>query len=844
MNEKRLSKVKVRIVVAAVLLLFAVFAGTGFVVNAAAKSKTVTNKKDLVAMLKGNSSGTVTFKTKDKLTISIPVIKGCKDKTLIIDAPDATITNASVFKGITIKNAKSYTEKQSGNTINLKSKNTVFTVYKKKTVAKLTVASSKADIKLGKNAKITTLIFNKSGLNGTVKFENGAKTAIELNKKTALTLTGKNKKAVSVTVNAKGSSITSSVPINVNANKDVKITFNKGSEGSLVEAPSDKVKLTITDNSSKKADVKIAGIYAPDPVPDFTEIDQKNFPDEIFRSFVSENFDLDRDGKLSAKEIKVVTFVGAGDLGISDLKGIEYFVYATEIQCQGNSLQTLDVSRNVKLKRLDCGINQLKNLDLSRNLLLEELLCGINEELNSFDVSKNEKLKLLVCDGNNIAGIDVSSNKALEKLCIQYNKLTSLDVSNNTALKYLQCDHNESLGELDVTKNTMLRELICDSDGLTKIDVSQNEALERLNIQYNMLTTIDLSSNTDLKYLVCYNNEINKLDVSKCIFMEEILCWDNKLTDIDLSNNSLLRYFDCQGNPFTKLDLKNNYALEDLRCGYCELKELDVTANEKLIILWCAENKIQKLDLSHNPELKELICGGNGIRTLDLRNNKKLGIVEKNDEVSVIRNIEISEDVFPDPVFRDYIKYADKDNDGIISDSERRAQIDIKVSGTAVTSLQGIEIFEKFGDIDISNTEIKSLYVSGKPVNSIKADNTGSLEELFCSNCGLKNFSISNSGVQILYCDGNNLSSLDTPSLPGLRRLCCSCNPFGKLDLSKNTELEFINCGACELSELDLSNNKNLDSLECRNNNISELDLSQNSILNFVDADDNTVIKR
>lgn len=58
------------------------------------------------------------------------------------------------------------------------------------------------------------------------------------------------------------------------------------------------------------------------------EINSTNFPDAIFRQYVSDECDTNGDGKLSSSEISNVTNIGVDSRGISDLTGVNYFTNA------------------------------------------------------------------------------------------------------------------------------------------------------------------------------------------------------------------------------------------------------------------------------------------------------------------------------------------------------------------------------------------------------------------------------------------------------------------------------------------------------------------------------------
>ena len=201
-------------------------------------------------------------------------------------------------------------------------------------------------------------------------------------------------------------------------------------------------------------------------------INPTNFPDNTFLTWVK-YYDKNSDDVLSEAEIAAVTYIEISDRGITTLKGIEYFTALTDLACNGNNLNSLDVSKNTALKSLYCEHNQLTSLDVTKNTALVKLLCSHNL-LTSLDVTKNTLLEDLLCNGN---------------------KLTSLDVSKNTLLEVLYCDNNH----------------------LTKIDVSKNTSLYRLECNDNMLTSLDVSKNTKLEKVQCNSNRINETEMGKLV---------------------------------------------------------------------------------------------------------------------------------------------------------------------------------------------------------------------------------------------------------------------------------------------------------------------------------------
>ena len=246
------------------------------------------------------------------------------------------------------------------------------------------------------------------------------------------------------------------------------------------------------------------------------EINETNFPDAKFRSFVKENLDKNNDGILDAGEIAAVKMIEANKMGIKSLEGVGFFTALETLKCWDNELTGLDLSKNTALKDLQCSNSKLQSLDLSQNPNLTQLYCGENP-LTTLDLSKNAKLKVLDCSGfanrrTKLTELDLSQNTALESLDCSINELKQLNVSGCTALKKLSCSSNQ-LTTLDVSKNVNLTFLNCGSNQLTALDVSNNPKLEDLSCDYNSLTLLDLSKNPELEILSCRKNGLTSLDL-------------------------------------------------------------------------------------------------------------------------------------------------------------------------------------------------------------------------------------------------------------------------------------------------------------------------------------------
>ena len=210
------------------------------------------------------------------------------------------------------------------------------------------------------------------------------------------------------------------------------------------------------------------------------EINEANFPDANFRSYVSSNFDTDSNGSLSNVEIATVTQIDVSYKAISSLKGIKFFIGLQKLNCIANPLGILDVSGCSTLTDIKCYYAQLTSIDISGCTALETLAC----------------------DNNQLTLLNVSNNTTLKDLWCYNNKLTSLNVSGCSALDILNCEQNQ-LTALDVSDCSALRTLDCDDNSLKVLNVSGCSALETLDCESNNFTTLDLSNCTSLTGLYC-----------------------------------------------------------------------------------------------------------------------------------------------------------------------------------------------------------------------------------------------------------------------------------------------------------------------------------------------------
>ena len=158
-------------------------------------------------------------------------------------------------------------------------------------------------------------------------------------------------------------------------------------------------------------------------------INEDNFPDAIFRSYVAENFD-DGDGYLSDEEIRAVTYISVNNMGISSLDGVEFFTGIMSLSCDGNNITSLNLD-NPRLSFFNCNNNNMTSLNVENLPRLQVLSC-IDNQLTTLDISHNTMISTLGCSNNQITEL-VLGNKVNYVECTN-NPIQSLDIRLN---KYL-----------------------------------------------------------------------------------------------------------------------------------------------------------------------------------------------------------------------------------------------------------------------------------------------------------------------------------------------------------------------------------------------------------------------
>ena len=208
--------------------------------------------------------------------------------------------------------------------------------------------------------------------------------------------------------------------------------------------------------------------------------------------------------------------------------------------------------------------------------------------------------------------------------------------------------------------------------------------------------------------------------------------------------------------------------------------------------------------------------------------------------------VDVTEENFPDPNFRNWLLSQSFCINGVIPDVG--AVNKITARGCGIQDLTGIEYFPGLIELDVSNSEfmhpeeqwnrISTIDLSGNPLlrkiwvdnnllTSIDVSDCQDLRHLQVTNNLLTQLDVThNTALSLLYCDGNQLTGLDLSQNPDLGVMACFGNQLTSLDVSNNLSLEQLYCEFNQLTTLDVTNHNKLMILNCNNNQLTSLDLA------------------
>ena len=619
---------------------------------------------------------------------------------------------------------------------------------------------------------------------------------------------------------------------------------------------------------------------------DLEIIPLENFNGDL-KSYLLDNFDINKDGVISLDEADAVTEMHyAGSYGLSSLEGIQYFknlkifgyshfgdkinsfdlsknTKLEELYCYSSNLTSLDLSKNVALRILECRNNNLTSLVLPESSKLESLNCEYNPNLASLDLSKCTVLKDLKCNDCNISKLDLSSCKELKSLYssndfedvtfadgVKLDELriggNALDVRNlNVAKLYcsgaisINASDNVNLKEI-VSNGSSLVSLIADGSGLESFSFESNSSYSNLIILYlkNCKKLKSLNINVHDKYGKRGEANID-LDVSGCTALETMTV--NYTNSLNATGCTALKYVDCFG-MISKATFDGCSALE------------------KLIFSHWAESTLNSLDVNDCKALKNLISYGI-FTNLDLSENALLDSLEcwapitdlNISDLSNLRCLRVNSaslstvDTRKNNSLEELTLYNYSTGESDICDVNVSSSPSLKkiilghwndmircnvksLNSENCTSLESIEINGTYG---IESLNIKGCYsiktfsiINSFSLSSLDFSDVASMDSVRVKNTYIQSVKV-NENIRVLEIQNNpSLSNLDVSGCRKLEKLMSFDTALNNLELNQCTSLEYLECSENNLTTLDISACTKLITLGCSGNNLTSLDIS------------------
>ncbi len=282
-----------------------------------------------------------------------------------------------------------------------------------------------------------------------------------------------------------------------------------------------------------------------------------NIPDANFKArLITYGVDTNADGNIQVSEALAINSLGIPYASISDLTGIESFTNLTILDCNHNSISTLDLTALTSLVEVTCNDNQLTSLNVSGLTALGRVDCS-NNLLTSLDLSSATSLGQLWCYNNQLTTLLFNCPATLGSLYCNSNQLTSINVTGYNALSQLKCSSNQ-LTSLDVSGIPYLITLYCFDNPLTYLNFTNCGSLDDISCGGALLTSLDLTGlPLNVATLDCSYSLISSFIAPSVIRISDFICNNNQLTTLDLSKIRVQGGGNFSNNPLQSIFMKN-----------------------------------------------------------------------------------------------------------------------------------------------------------------------------------------------------------------------------------------------------------------------------------------------
>ena len=465
-------------------------------------------------------------------------------------------------------------------------------------------------------------------------------------------------------------------------------------------------------------------------------IDETNFPDETFRTYVaSSSVDRNQDAILTDEETSPFTSsfgrMYLTGKNIASLKGIEYFTTTEQLYCYNNQLTTLDLSQNKALTRIECYGNQIQGEGMDAFVAclptVEEGSIYMINNQNEGNACTLEQIRLMNEKGWSVLQKDLQK----EGQPSYWQEMSGLE-----AVEINETNFPDEALRTELSKKTYDK----DGDGV----LSGNELSTKKEINLNYLKTLSdltgLEHFVNLKTLHICQGALTAIDTRGLVNLESLeISQVSSLTSVDVSKNEKL----------TRLKIYRAANISSLSLTPT-IKELQIDGTPL----------IKELNVKPLTDLRRLTLGDLGITDLDVSGLKSL----------------ISFDVRP----LDGSKGLNPLKSLIISDCSSLESFMCNHQSIETLEINGLDaLTHAYIDYcqNLTTLEVKNCAILGHlECRGESASKGGSLTKLELENCPKLGY---------LYCDRNLLPELILDGVTGVRTLHCDNNQLMELDLSK-----------------------------------------------------------
>jgi len=618
---------------------------------------------------------------------------------------------------------------------------------------------------------------------------------------------------------------------------------------------------------------------------------------------------------------KTIEKINCPNIGLSSITFDPACMNVQRINCDSDKLDTIAVSHLEKLTYLNVANNLLDTIAVSLNQLLEELYVQNNTLLDTLDVSANNKLKKLNCSGDSLKGLLLPNSASLTYLHCGHNELKNLDLSQQKNLETLLC-YNNPLHNSTTSKTEGLYNLICNDNDTTKVlNLKSHTSLQYLNCSNIKLDSILLPEPTNPLNmdLICANNNLEIITTNDFLFLDSLLCDTNRLrisTMPPIKNRDQLTswtYTKQERQAFHKdsftigetIDLSSEYevnvngtiytsyvwktksgetlATEDeyyteengtftfLRSPidsiYCVMHNDAFSSDFEAGLISIIPDTAFVIKTQNADSLKISMAGKyleNHIR-IQWNSDSIIDTVIGNTETIFTYPEQQIESVTENEVVETSDDYETTSSEETDTDNAAEDTITIVIYGN---SIQSITISnESATGLNSYATSLDSIDCEASNIDTLDVNKSKNLVYLNCAsdtlletlsvnslsklsylnvhnNYKLENLNVSkNESLQTLYCDSIGLTKLNVSANKLLKDLQCSNNYITELNLNENAILETLLCGNNKLTSLNIDNNKVLRRLCVQNNEIETLNVANNNSLRELNCNNNTLTK-